>query len=116
MAKKKLTVEEYIVQIPLRHPSIQWNTDDKGMITLEIENTGWANRIAQKLFKRPKITYVHLDETGSFVWPLIDGQTSIKELGVPVEERFGEAAQPLYPRLAKYFQILRSYNFILFKS
>lgn len=92
-----------------------FSTDDSGVITLEIENKGVFNRIAQKLFKKPKITYIHLDEMGSFVWPLIDGEKDITEIGVFVSEHFGEKAEPLYPRLSKYFEILKSYGFIEFK-
>jgi hypothetical protein len=85
-------------------------------VTLEIENKGWANKLAQKLFKRPKVSYVHLDEMGSFIWPLIDGEKDIIAIGKEVDEHFGEAAHPLYERLAKFFQILHSYNFIYWKS
>ena len=56
--------------------------------------------------------YGHLDETGSFLWPLIDGRQTVYELAAPLKERFGEAAEPLYPRIAKYFQILHSYGFV----
>ena len=40
---------------------------------------------------------------------------NIIELGVLVKEHFGEKAEPLYPRLAKFFQILASYGFVSFK-
>ncbi len=116
MSKKNRIDENYLERIPARHPSITWELDKKGMVALAIENTGWANRIAQKVFKRPKFTYVHLDEMGTFVWPLLDGQSTITELGVKVKEHFGEKAEPLYPRLAKYFQILDSYHFIVWKQ
>ena len=56
-----------------------------------------------------------MEEVGSFVWPLLDGEKNIVELGRLVEERFGEKANPLYERLAKYFQILDSYHFIEWK-
>ncbi len=115
MMKKKKSNENYLEKIPCRNPLIEWKKDDKGLVTLEIENTGFFNRIAQKLFRKPKISYVHLDETGSFVWPLIDGEKDIVRLGESVKEHFGDAAEPLYERLAKFFQILESYNFILFK-
>ena len=111
---KNLSAENYLERIPLRHPSIQWSTDD-GLVTLEIENVGWANRLAQKLFHRPKISYVHLDEMGSFIWPLFSEERDIVALGKLVEERFGEAANPLYERLSKYIGILESYHFILWK-
>ena len=110
--KKNVISENYLEKIPCRSSLINWNTDEEGIVTLEIENKGWANRIAQKLFKRPKISYIHLDKLGSFVWPLIDGKTNITELGKLVDEKFGEEAHPLYERLARYFQILDSYHFI----
>ena len=52
---------------------------------------------------------------GSFIWPLLDGKKDIVELGKLVETEFGEKASPLYERLAKYFQILESYEFIEWK-
>ena len=79
---------------------------------MDIENTGVFNRIAQKLLHKPKVTHIHLDEIGSFVWPLLDGEKDIIALGKEVEEKFGEKANPLYERLAKYFQILDSYHFV----
>ena len=90
--------------------------DESGLVTLEIENKGFFNRLAQKLFKKPKITYIHLEEIGSFVWPLIDGEKSITDIGVFVKEHFGEKAEPLYERLAKYFKVLESYGFVKFKK
>lgn len=110
--KKQVISENYLEKVPLRNPNIGWTTDDVGIVTLEIENKGFANRLAQKLLKKPKITYIHLDENGSFVWPLIDGEASILDLGKAVDEHFGEAAHPLYERLAKFFQILDGYGFI----
>ena len=109
---KKQTKENYLERIPVRRQGIAWKTDENGIVTLEIENKGIFNRIAQKLLKKPEISYVPLDETGSFIWPVIDGQKSILELGKAVDEHFGEKAHPLYERLAKYFQILESYGFI----
>ena len=101
--------------VPIRKIE-RFSTDEKGVVTLEIENKGVFNRIAQKLFKKPKITYIHLDETGSFVWPLIDGEKNITDIGVLVKEHFGEKAEPLYERLSKYFKILESYGFVEFKK
>ena len=113
MKKKQVVIpENYLERIPARPESMKWSTGDDGIVTLEIENKGVFNRIAQKLFRRPKISYIHLDETGSFLWPILDGEKSITDLGVLVEEKFGEASHPLYERLATYFKILDSYGFI----
>ena len=110
--KKQKIASNFLDKIPTRNPDIGYTVDEKGVITLEIENKGLFNRIAQKVFKKSKISYIHLDEMGSFVWPIINGEKSISEIGEAVDEHFGEKAHPLYERLAKYFQILESYGFV----
>ena len=102
MKKKDNVISaNYLEKIPMRPEEIGWSTDEKGIVTLDIENTGVMNRIAQKLFHKPKVTHV-----------LLDGKKNIIELGELVKEQFGEEAEPLYPRLAKFFQILDSYHFL----
>ncbi len=115
MKKKEHISENYLERIPLRKSGLEWTQDDDGKVTLNILNTGFFNKVAQKLFKKPPVTFVHLDEQGSFLWPLIDGEKNIIALGEDVKSKFGDAAEPLYPRLAKFFQILDSYGFIEWK-
>lgn len=112
MKKKNIIQKNYLDKIPSRPTSIEWNTNGEGIVTLEIKNTGWANKIAQVLFNRPKVSYIHLDKMGSFIWPLMDGEIDINAIGKLVDEKFGKEAHPLYERLAKYFQIMDSYHFI----
>ena len=112
--KKNVIPQDFLEKKPKRAVHIKWHIEND-VVTLEIENTGLFNRVAQKLFRKPKTSYVHLDETGSFVWPLIDGKKNIIILGEDVKAEFGEKAEPLYERLAKFFQILESYNLIIFK-
>lgn len=112
MKKKNIISENYLERKPKRSANLMWSENDEGIVTLEIENKGLANKIAQKLLKKPKISYIHLDKLGSFIWSIIDGDKTILDLGTDVEERFGEESHPLYERLVKYFQILDSYNFI----
>ena len=107
--------ENYLDLKPRKSDKISWSEED-GKVTLEIENKGFWNRVFQKLLKKPKVSYIHLDELGSFVWPLIDGEKTVLEIGEAVEARFGEKANPLYERLVKYFEILKSYHFVYFSN
>lgn len=113
--KREKAALNYLDFVPTRAQSLEWRTEDDGNVTLLVENKGLFNRAAQKLLKKPKVTQVHLDETGSFVWPLIDGEKSISQLAQDVDARFGEQAAPLYERLAKFFRILESYRFVAVK-
>ncbi len=105
--------ENYLEKKPFRNPEFNWTNQD-GKITIELENKGAFNRIAQRLLKKPKITYIHLDEMGSFIWLLIDGESNIIELGKKVSNHFGEKAEPLYERLSQYIKTLESCRFIKF--
>ena len=113
--KKNVKDENYLEKKPICKSGLNWSKDENGNVTLEMENKGIANKIMQKLIKKPKISYIHLDEMGSFVWPLMDGEKDILEIGKFVEEHFGEKANPLYERLAQYFKTLEKYNFIEYK-
>ena len=100
MVKQKNVINQnYLEKIPVKNETLCWEADENKMVT-------------QKLMKKPEYTQVHLDENGSFIWQLIDGKKDIIELGKIVKEHFGEAAEPLYPRIAKFFQILESYGFV----
>ena len=116
MRKSKKLPANYLENIPVRAAHIKWTQNEDGKVTLDIENKGAMNRIAQKLLKKPKVSHVHLDEIGSFVWPLLDGEKSILGIGELVEAHFGERAKPTYERLAKFFQILDSYGFVELKN
>lgn len=49
---------------------------------------------------------LNLDSYGSFVWLLIDGKTTVRELGVQLREEYGEKVEPLYGRLAVFLSLL----------
>ena len=115
MSKKKVIDENYLTKIPVHKEGIKWSVDENNMVTLQMENKGITNKIAQLIIKKPKISYIHLEEFGSFIWPLIDGKKDISMIGDMVEEHFGEKAKPVYERVSKYFWTLSNYGFVTYK-
>lgn len=112
MNSRKNKSLNYLDFIPKHNDKHTWNTDEQGIVTVYVENKGVFNRIAQKCFDRPKVSQIHLEEMGSFIWPLIDGKRSVMEIGELVKEHFGEEAEPLYPRLAGYIKMLENSDLI----
>jgi hypothetical protein len=108
--------KNYLDLVPCLTQACYSKTSPEGEITLCVENKGVFNVIAQKVFRKPRVTQIHLDEMGNFIWPLIDEERSIHDIAKLVEAEFGEKADPLYPRIVKYFQILESYNFVALKD
>jgi len=106
--------KNYLDYIPVKNETMNYSIED-GKVTIDILNKGIFNRIAQKFFKRPEYTHVHLDEMGDFIWPLIDGNRTVYDIAQLVKEHFGEKAEPLYDRLVTYIRTLESYEIINMK-
>lgn len=104
--------ENFLDKKPILKSSLTYRVSEDDIVTLEVENKGFMNKIAQKLFNKPKISYIHLDEIGSYAIICSDGVRDIGEIGSLVYEKFGEKANPLYERLSKFFQVMDSYSFI----
>ena len=111
----KKNKENYVERKPRLSSSIKYSVNEEGIVTLEIENKGVMNRIMQKLFFKPRVSYIHLDEFGSFAVQCADGEKDIFAIGKEVEAKFGEKANPLFERLSKFFQVMDSYGFIEWK-
>lgn len=104
--------KNYLDYVPVCAPEHSWDLNEKNLVVIHVENKGFYNRLAQKVFKRPKVSHISLDEYGSFVWQQMDGVRTIYEIGGLVKARYGERAEPLYDRLAKFFKILFENHFI----
>lgn len=111
--KKNETVSaNYLEYVPAHKPEIKYEISGDKKVTLLQENIGLFNWIAQKLFKKPRVSQIHLDEMGNFIWPLIDGKRNLIEISELVREKFGDKAEPLYNRLVQYIKTLEAYGFI----
>lgn len=98
--------------IPACNPAYAWDADKKGIVTVHVVNKGFYNRLAQKLFKKPKVSHIALDAYGSYVWQQMDGKKTIYEISQLVQTHFGKEAEPVVERLVKFFRILYQNHFI----
>ena len=116
MTKSPKKEENYLSRVPVRADGIGWSADEEGIVTLHIDNKGIMCRITQLRMKKPKVSHVHLDEIGSFLWLQIDGEKDLCAISEPFSEKFGERVEPLYDRLSQFFSILASNRFIKWKE
>ncbi len=111
------TIALYNSYVPAVSSKIKsWNTNEQGLVVLCLENKGVMNAILQKLLHKPRLSYVHLDETGSFIWQRIDGQANVETIAASVHTQFGDRIEPLYERLLRFFEIVESYDFITWQK
>lgn len=109
MKKEKKNFMDYV---PVCNPGYSWDADKKGIVTVHVVNKGFYNWLAQKFFKKPRISHIALDEYGSFVWRQMDGKRSVYEISKLVEAHFGKKAEPVVERLVQFFRILYQNKFI----
>lgn len=103
----------YLDFVPRHNPDIKFEVDSESRVTILKENKGVFDKVLQVVMKKPKVSQIHLDEMGNFIWPLIDGARSVMDISSLVKEHFGEKAEPLYNRLVTYFQMLENYGFVI---
>ena len=104
--------KNYLDYVPVCAQEHTWELNEKNLVVIHVENKGFYNRLAQKVFKRPKVSHISLDAYGSFVWQQMDGKRTIYDISHLVKARYGAEAEPLLERLTKFFQILYENHFI----
>ncbi len=112
MAKKP--AENYLDYIPKRNVLYEWKENEQGNVEVKVHNKGVINKLAQVFFKKPKYSFIELDEFGSFIWRTMDGEQSIYQIGEKVSEHFGEKAEPLYERLSQFIKILHNNHYVVY--
>ena len=88
MGKKKR--ENFLDYVPKRNKLYQWDLNQKKQVEVAVVNRGLFNRIAQLLFRKPKVSKIELDELGSFIWQEMDGAKTVYEIGIAVKNKFGK--------------------------
>jgi hypothetical protein len=104
--------KNYLDFIPVCAPDHSFTVREDGIVVIQEEHRGFYAWIAQKIYKRPRISNIELDQFGSFVWKQMDGKKTIYDISFLVKEKFGNKAEPLIPRLTQYFQVLYRNHFI----
>jgi hypothetical protein len=93
-------------QIVERVPGFAWRLSEADLALIDIPRDGFWDRLARLFKKTPKIYTVELDSISSFVWVALDGQKTVREIGLALSERFGPACEPVYERLSLFLRIL----------
>ena len=100
---------DYVFEYP---EGLVFNCSDEGEVTVDMENKGFTNKVAQHFFKTPKVSHIKLEGMGSFIFLCVDGKRSVYDIGRLVHDKFGDEAEPLYERLSVYMRKLEEVGFV----
>ncbi len=113
MAKKKKVSANYFDSVPIRGSERPWRVKDDGLVEIDMENKGFYNTIAQKLFKKPRISHISLDKYGSVVWKNIDGKNTVMDIIHTMESEFPKEKDRMLDRVVTYLATLQQNGFII---
>ncbi|WP_419741621.1 PqqD family protein [Paraclostridium dentum] len=92
--------EEVLNLVFKKSENIEYEVSSDGIVTiLEKQDHKVQNFFRKLKFKIPMYKKMELDEYGSFIFLQIDGEKNVEELGIKLEEKYGEESHPLYERL-----------------
>ena len=95
----------------------EWITTDEGKVKILVPKYGknavgaWLARHLQQPY-----IYIQLDHIGSEVWLACDGNSTVNQIGRQLQQKFGEAIEPVYDRLGLFFKQLEQNKFIRWKN
>lgn len=107
--------KNYMDYVPVKNPEIRYQTDSKGIVTVEIEWKGFYHRIAQRFFHRPRVSDIRLDTYGSYVWLMIDDVSDVHQLSKKLSGKFPDMENAL-SRLVRFLEILHDNHLIRWKG
>lgn len=80
-----------------------------------VPRQSWIERQAVRFLNQPAMIKVKLDDLGAAVAMRCDGQHSISDIAMSLQVEFGEAAEPLIPRLVKFVELMEVNQWIEWK-
>ena len=112
MAGKKKIAPNYLDKVPVRDSGHPWRTADDGTVEVDMEHRGFYHTVAQKLFKKPRVSHIALDKYGSVVWKSIDGKNTIGDIVGIMEEEFPDESERMIDRVVTFTVTLYNNRFI----
>ncbi|RKY64005.1 MAG: hypothetical protein DRP99_02975 [Candidatus Latescibacterota bacterium] len=113
--KARISREAMLRSRPVRNSQVRWELDDNGevVITLELKKD-WKTKLLSKLFYIPKRRRISLDEVGSRIWELCDGDHTVRDLIEFLRKRYKLNPKEAEVSLTNYLKQLGKKRLVAF--
>ncbi|MCE5241195.1 PqqD family peptide modification chaperone [bacterium] len=102
-----LTREQAMQAWPVRNPALQVSEREEGLVTIELpRRKDWMGGVLGFLFSVPQSKPVQLDEVGSFVWGLCDGDHTVSDIVGELVNEYKLNRREVEVSLTQYLQTL----------
>ena len=88
---------------------------EDGFVEVDMENRGFFNAVAQKFFKRPRVSHISLDKYGTALWLALDGTATVNDVLSKMKNAFPEEGDKMLNRVVQFLATLEMHKFIVRK-
>ncbi|SDZ37009.1 PqqD family protein [Thermoactinomyces sp. DSM 45892] len=96
------------------HFQIEKNEENQNLCKVLLPRLSWIERFSIRFLKQPLVIKVQLDSLGSFVIQRCEGVRTVQQISDDLLNHFGEEAEPILPRLAKFLEMVEVNGWIHF--
>jgi hypothetical protein len=107
-------LEDLAPLVPLRTIESRQGEDGKVTITESRQEETWLAKLLSKGLE-PGHNHIALDEVGSLVWSLCDGEHTVRQIAEAIAERFGDDYDPDSKRLAVFMLTMKQRGWLVWK-
>lgn len=100
------------------HAQYNWINDDVFNVTLIFLQNHWIQRFFRKIFrmKIPSTSRIQFDEKTSYIWNLIDGERTLREIYMHFSEKYNDEQKDLENRFGTVIHYFFDNKWIKFKE
>ena len=112
----QFTPQQLLAARPVRNALVQWTQDEAGMVTLTIERRADVKtRLLAVVFPIPPRRRLELDDLGSEVWEMCDGEVPLREMMERVARKHKLSLREAEQSLRKFLNDLAQRGLVGFK-
>ena len=97
----------------VKNEACPWRQKDDGLVEIDMENRGFFNAVAQKFFKRPRISHISLDSYGTTLWLSLDGKATVNDVLKKMNDAFPAEKEKMLNRVVHFLNTLEIHKFII---
>lgn len=110
-----LTRDQAMAAWPIRNPALKWRSNDEGQVAVDLpRRKDWIGGMLGFLFMVPETKPVVLDEVGSFVWNLCDGERTVNDLVTALCQEYKLNRREAEASLTQFLQMLGKRGMVAF--
>jgi hypothetical protein len=110
-----LTREQALDAVCVRNPSLQWRETEAGEVVVRLERRADARgRLLRVMFYVPESRDITLDEVGSRVWGLCDGERSVADIVAELVREYKLNKREAEVSVTEYLRMLGQRGMVAF--